>query len=591
MDRLARAGFALAVAGGLLAMAPPLAEPFVLVKLAVLGAGGALLWAGRWGRPLRRTPLDAPLGALWAVLAVSAWNSADRWTSLLGAYPQTFYGLLPLALCGLLFHAAAAADGAEADAALDAALAAACVLSAYGVVQRVFGDPLIRAPLPDGRITSAIGSPVMLGACLSLLLPLALHRALDRRSPLARAAFVLMLPALALTRARGAWLAAAAGVAGYLLLSGRVKTRLGRRGWTALALGLLLTAGAAARLRGKRDSDALRLETFKSAAAAFAGRPALGWGPDAFLLAFRRHETDEFLRLSHASMVVQYSAHDDLLQAAVTLGAAGLLAYLWLQAALFLRLRRLLADRARRAEAAALAGGLGALWLVAKVDPVSPSGVLLAALAAGLACRGSGAAVPRAPSRALAAAAVLLGLGGAGVYGVYARADFLYRRGSGAVASSPAPGPAYMAGVADIKRAGELAPWELDYLSRRLDVIFRVSGLAVPAQGKALLDKAVELSAEAERRHPEEPAAHELRATALALRAQRFGGGGLEEALAEIKTASALAPTFVFSLKRRMEIARALGDRAEYEAARADYRRVAELTGQDPAWTPSAAGR
>ncbi len=590
MNALTRAGLAVAVAGGLLAMAPPLAEPFVLVKLAVLGAGGALAWTGRWRRPAPRTSLDAPLAALWVVLLASAAASADRWTSLLGAYPQTFYGILPLALCAALFYASAGADDAEAGLLLDAALAAACVLSVYGVVQRVFGDPLIAMPLPDGRITSAIGSPVMLGACLAFLLPVALHRALDRGSALGRAAVGLILPALALTWARGAWLAAAAGAAAYLALSGRVKARLGARAWAALALGVLLAALAAGRLMHKGGSDALRLETYRSAAAAFAERPLLGWGPDAFLLAFRRHETDGFLRLSRLSQIVQYSAHDDLLQAAVTLGAAGLLAYLCLLAALTLALARRLARRPRPPETAALAAALGALFLQAKVNPVPPSGLLLAAVAAGLACRGERAPFGRGASRLLTAAAVAVCLGGAAVYSLYARADFLYRAGRDAVAVQPVASPPYMAGVADIKRAGALAPWELDYLSARLAVIFRVSGLAVPAQGRALLDKAVELADAAVRRHPQAPAAHELLATALALRSQRFGGAGLAEALVEIKKASALAPTFAFSLRRRMEIARALGDRAEFAAAEARYRRVTALTGQKAGWTPLLGG-
>lgn len=580
MTLLTRFGVIAAISGSLLAVAPALADPVVVVKLAALGAGTALAWLGLIKAPLRRTSLDRPLAALWLVMAASTAASVDPAVSVFGVYPQAFYGLLPLGLCTALYCAVAMSPGEpETDLVLAAALAASIPLSVYGISQRLFGDLITRLPLPNMRVTSAIGNPVMLGACLAMLCPIALHQALTRKGWLGPAAGFLMATTLALTLARGAWLSAAAGVAVYLGLTGRVRLR--PRVWLALTLCAPFVFIGLQRALGKSDSDAMRVETMKSALAAFAERPVLGYGPDTFLMAFRRHKTDEFLRRTHSAPTVQLSAHNDILQAAVTLGGLGLLAYLWLIAALTLRL---IAAAKADARAAAVAAGLAGLFLQAKFNPIPISALALAAAMAGLVCRRREPLKPAA-ARAASALAVFFCAACAAVFARFCAADALFRRGQRIVNTTALPDPAFMDGVERLRRATELNPWLIDYLSQRCDVIFRVVPLVSAGQARQLMDKALALTGEAIRLHPGNPMAHELRATALAVSA-RLGSDTLPEAMREIKLASELDPTFVFSLRRRIEISRALGDRAEFDRAQAEYLRVIRITGEAPGWQP-----
>ncbi len=172
MTKLTRAGFIIAIAGGLLTVAPFLAEPYMLTKLFALALGAALAWAGLIGRSPRGTALDLPLAALWLVMLASAAGSVDPAVSALGMYPQQFYGLLPLLPCVALFYAAAACDGAEAEEFVSKIFVrTAIALSAFGLVQLAAMRVMLTRgrPLPAQRATStrAIGSPVMLGGCLA----------------------------------------------------------------------------------------------------------------------------------------------------------------------------------------------------------------------------------------------------------------------------------------------------------------------------------------------------------------------------------------------------------------------------------------
>ena len=584
MTRPTRHGLTFAAVAGLIVFSPALADAYVTLKLCALSAGAALAWFGLLRAPLRRTALDHPLAALWLVMAASAAVSVDRPISLLGIYPQAFHGLIPLGLCAALYYAAAMSSGEdETDHLFRAALAASLFVCAYGVSQRLFGDFLTPFALPDGqRITSTLGNPVLLGACLVLLCPVALHWALTKKGWLGPAAGALIAAALALTLARAAWLSAAVAAAAYLWLTGRL--RADRRLAAALVVCAPLLFLGTQRAMQKRDSDILRVETAKTAVAAFLERPVLGYGPDTFMLAFRRHKTDEFLRVSHHSPTIQFSAHNDILQAAATLGGLGLLAYLWLIAALALRLRALLAAAPAGGRVAAVAAALTGLFVQAKFNPIPVSALALAAIMTGLVIGERAAPGPRR-GRGVAALALCLC---AAVFLLYARfvaADRLFRLGRTAVYSSTVIDAPFMAGVNSLRRAAEMNPWVVDYLMQRCDTIFRVAPLVSREQGAQLLEKARAITLEGIRVHPTNPATHELRATALAL-SFPYGVNALKEAMTEINTASSMDPTFAFSLRRRLQISSALGDKEEFERAMRDYQRVIALTREDPRWSP-----
>lgn len=576
---LIRFGLITAIFGGLLAVAP-LAEPWHLVKLAALAAGGLLAWLGLWRVPLRSTPLDRPLAALWAVMLLSTAFSAERPTAIFGAYPQPFYGLLPLGLCTALYYAVAM-SGAEAplDDVLDWLLVASLPFTVYGVAQRLGGDFILHATLQYGRIISTIGSPVMLGACLVPLVPLALHRALEKKGALAPVACGLIVLALVMTWARGAWISAAAAVALYLLLTGRAR----RKHVLALLLIAPVALFALQRALKKEASDSMRVEMIRSAATIFRSSPWLGSGPDNFQNPFRREKTDAYIRVTNGTFTAPLSAHDDLIQVLVTLGLLGLLAYAWLLWALATGPVSISACQDRRI--AAIAAGLAGLFLQAKVNPIPISALALAAAMTGLAAR-QGKPIKAAAGRAAAALAAVFCAASLALLARVIAADAAFMDGQALVSTKTLGNPAFMVGVNDVRRATELNPWLLDYLSLRCAVIFRILPYVPPEQGRQLIDKTLQLTEDGVRRHPGSPTAHDLRATALALSASRYGSGRMAEALAEIKTASEMDPTFTFTLRRRIEIARALGDKAEFDQATAQYRHVIALTHEPEQWTP-----
>ncbi|MFI5347230.1 MAG: O-antigen ligase family protein [Elusimicrobiota bacterium] len=594
MTRTTRLGFTLALAGGLLAVAPQFAEAYNLAKLLLLGAGAALAWAGLIGRPVRRTSLDLPIAALWAIMLASTALSLDPAASVLGMYPQQFYGLLPLALCTALFYAAASCDAAGADEFLAKLLiAVVSVMSAYGILQCVMGRPILTAEdLPQRldnhwvRITSTIGSPVMFGGCLALMLPLVLREALVKKTLLGRAALVLVPTALLLTWARGSWASAALSAAAYAAFSGRLT--IPRRHARLVGLACALAAVPAFILvQGKMkkgDSDSMRVEMIKSAIPAVESHPWLGSGPDTYVHQLRRFKTVRWVQLTHRTTVLQLSAHNDFLQAAITLGWPGLAAYLWILAALFVAIRKGLTGGNRDGLLAAIGAGLLGLFLQAKVNPITASTMAAAATLAGMAVR-RGKTLPKFPSRAVAglSCAALVAITAALVRLSYA--DILFNRGMHTISIAPRIDAQFMSGVGDLKRATEVNPWSMEYLAQRCEVIFRVSRIAKPEQGKQVIDKALELTEAGLRLHPGNPTAHELRSTALTL-ASGFGENTLPEAMTEIQRASSMDPTFTYSLRRRMDLARALNDRAEFERAKAEYLRIITLTDEVPDWNP-----
>ncbi len=63
----------------------------------------------------------------------------------------------------------------------------------------------------------------------------------------------------------------------------------------------------------------------------------------------------------------------------------------------------------------------------------------------------------------------------------------------------------------------------------------------------------------------------------------------LPEAFEEIKTASDMDPTLTFTMRWRMELDRALGNKADFERTRAEFEHVVAVTREDP--NPDAALR
>lgn len=421
--------WALAAAGlaPLFAAWPGAASPYVLPKLFVLALAAAAAGLGALaspvaaGKPKAKAPpkpdILRPLAFCLGAAVVSSVFSQAPAVSLLGEYSARGQGLLTLGLCAAVAALASGAGPAFARIALLAGAGAGAALSAYGLLQLAGLDPVVNAVggISYGRIGSLTGSPIGLGASLAMLLPLQLRVALDGESPRLKlggwACAALSVAGLAFTWSRGAWLAAAAGAACYLLWTGRARAS---RTAAALAAGAVLAAALAFSLGRARPTDRAdqgRVAVWRSALSVFAAHPLLGSGPDTFALMLGRHKTEGFVR-AYGESGGQAHAHNDLLHALATTGLVGLAAYAWLLLAAWRRLRNALRDEGARAGAAAAGAGLAAAFLVAKVNPLPLDALALAALLLGL--LDPGGERPRGATRAAAAfsAAALVAAGG-----------------------------------------------------------------------------------------------------------------------------------------------------------------------------------
>jgi O-antigen ligase len=398
---LLRWGLALSAFGPLFAAWPGVASPYTLPKLLVLAlatAAASLGAARSVPAPARLTVVAKPdilrpLAACLGALVLSCIFSQDRSASLLGEYSQRGYGLLTLALCVTV---AALADGAGSVLArftLSVGAAAGAALAAFGLLQLAGLDPVLNAigSISYGRVGSLVGSPIGLGCCLAMILPLQLRLALDgedlRRRRMGWIFLFINSLGLLFTWSRGAWLAATIGLGCYLVWTERLqgpKTRLaGMKLAAATLLAAITLTFAAGRIRPTSISDLGRIAVWHSAWRMFAAHPLVGAGPDTFGLLLGRYKTESFVR-AYREFGSQGHAHNDILQTLSMAGLAGLGAYAWLLGAAWRRLQNALRDKAQRVDAAAAGAGLIAAFIVAKFNPIPIDGLAMAAVLLGL---------------------------------------------------------------------------------------------------------------------------------------------------------------------------------------------------------------
>lgn len=543
------------------------AELYGSPKLLAMAVCAAAAWAALLARSgWRRTPLDAPAAALLGVYLASTALSPDPFIGLVGGYSSHAYGLAGLLLCGAAYYAAACSDEPrDPDRLLVAALWAAAAAAAYGLLQKA-GVELFAGvrPHPSGRLGGPQGDPVLFGACLMLFVPVA---ARYRDRAVGRAAGPLIAAALFFTLTRGAWLGAAAGLGVYLWLSGRVV--LTRR---ALALSAALSAGllgAALLLRPVALSDSARVELWRSLAPAVAERPLLGSGPDTVQTLLRRRRTEGFLR-ALGPYSSQVSAHNDLLQVLVTLGLAGLAAYLWLLAGAWRLLREALSDPKRRPAAAAVAGALAGLFVQAKFNPVPLSALALAGL-----MLGTLASPAERPGRALPLKALgLLVCAGLAVLALrLCRADRQLLLGRSFEAAGRA-GPA----LAAYRAAVRLNPYEFHYRLSHARFLARLAAAAPPGAARLeLYEEAVLSGREGARLRPWLPDGHALLGTYLLLCASEGSPGRLEEARAALEAALERDPFHPSIIENRLQAAEALRETARASELRAELSRLIHI--------------
>ncbi len=278
-------------------------QPFEPAKAALLRLLAPCL-AGAWliraavrpGRPAAvLSPLWASLILAWVLAQIlSTVAAVDRGLGLWGSYDRG-QGLATLLCYPLLFAIVAAEMRGPAQGwRLVHGLAATGLPVSLLALAQVLGyDPLGLVSDARSPAYATLGRANFVGAYLALLLPLTVGAALAAPKMRTRFAWwtlaLLDAAAVAVTAARGAWLAAAAGsLVLALLWTWPALPRLARRS-IVLAAALALPAGLALALwlgRASVGSTAARLTIWHAALDLIARRPWLGYGPDNLVLVF-----------------------------------------------------------------------------------------------------------------------------------------------------------------------------------------------------------------------------------------------------------------------------------------------------------------
>lgn len=284
------------------------------------------------------------------------------------------------------------------------------VLGLHGEYGFVSGPDVVR------RVQGSFGHPNQYGGYLAMLLPLAAAVAVGRRLPtglrvLAGAAFALALPALVFSYARGAILGVALGSLAWLWV---VRPRAAVSCGVALAVAALALAPGALKERFETDGSggdvALRADIWNAALEIYAERPILGVGVNNFATAYATLPSTLSAgtqrRLLHQrELLTPPHAQNLYLNVLAEQGLVGLVALLWVGAALVVACRRAAraADPLARAVGVGLGAGVATLAVHSLLDVSLPGEAALPLLGLG-AVAAALASSPR-PARAAAATA------------------------------------------------------------------------------------------------------------------------------------------------------------------------------------------
>jgi O-antigen ligase len=423
----------------LLVYAPSLQAPFLVPKLAALELTASV---GLVSFALRRATPGGPrwdrgvtLGALLVL-----GTSALAWAGAAAGSPGAPYAVDAMArwgsLLGLACGASVLADLRDPrQRVLETVTIAAAVVAALGLLQHLelppFSIPVISKP------GSTFGNRNLAAEVMAMALPLGLGAVAGARRNGSRrvmlGALALEVVFLGVTRARGAWLGAACGLAMVMWLGRRRLNRTvvvlavasaGAAGIAAAVPGRVTPhdAGDAKRYSGMVEvlqqgvdarSTALRTRfgLWRRTLAMVRDHPLLGVGPGNWPVAFPRYAEPGATRDGVLSATrAPRQAHQDLLERAAETGLPGLLALMVLAAGTVVAARRRTEDSETRPAASAAAGSLVALvGLSLGSFPLEMPGTLaLAGLALGLVAsdRRAPPSPPRSPVRAYTAAVV-----------------------------------------------------------------------------------------------------------------------------------------------------------------------------------------
>jgi O-antigen ligase len=356
-----------------------IADPWVVPKelamlaIAAVLAGSLAVVAWRAHLQLRDVatwPLAAKALLVYLTISILATIlSADPLRSVVG-HPEQNQGLAATLAYAVGFAAAAVylVEPERLLSLMKVAVAAAFVVSAYGIAQQLGFDPLWTG-LYGGMIFSTFGEHTSLGAYLALTLPFAVALTIsgDRTSRvLAAIAAVTITVALALSFSRGAYLGAVIGLIVFGLAvftrAGIVTIRRVAAGVAlAMVLGVLILASPlsemASRVTERAASTAdfsdlsiqVHMDLWGVGAQMVVDHPIIGIGPEMFPLEFPAYR-DRMLPAARVDFLRQFvveSPHDVPLAIAIGGGVLALVAYLIFVAGAFWEGARRLSSKSR----------------------------------------------------------------------------------------------------------------------------------------------------------------------------------------------------------------------------------------------------
>ena len=302
MNRLGMMATCFSVAS-LFAYHPSFTAPYSMPKLAILAIGLAVMSTAVIGgvQVDSGRPLMANGFIMLGVCLVSALFAKDKWLAFAGNHNSYALGLLGITI-SFCYHIAAAGGKPNGIIPL-----AGAIMGIHGFAQWAGFDASISSQITGNRAIGTIGSPVFLGTILGVIMPLAIEKSWTY-------ALAVSLGLMA-TGSRGAWIAAVIGILAYGYKTGNKRTLI-----HASIIGLL-----AFYFYGNRPymrSDLERIATWKTAVHAANERPLVGVGPDGFGNSYRLYRSE-----LNGNDIAE-DAHNDILQAAATIGYPGLLTYL-----------------------------------------------------------------------------------------------------------------------------------------------------------------------------------------------------------------------------------------------------------------------
>jgi O-antigen ligase len=301
---------------------------FVWPMVAVL-----LILFSTYGRSiLPRSHLHLAVIGVAATWLIAASAAADRFLALFGEEDR-YLGLSYLADMIVLYVACAVAVRSARDAALlfGAIAIGAVIALGYAGIQAIGVDPFWWQDAPAERPFSTFGNPDHFGHFLSVLFALSLGAFVASRGLLGMFAgalgVTLSLAAASLVATRGT----ALGIVASVVAAPFVPATRRRAAVATVAVALALVAIVFATPLGERVRATIaggqmtdRAVVYAASLSAFAARPIAGYGPDNFRVAYAQHRPPPVQVLLAATP--QTSAHNWVLDAAVTTGALGVFA-------------------------------------------------------------------------------------------------------------------------------------------------------------------------------------------------------------------------------------------------------------------------